>query len=312
MKASPTRSTHGPLCAAIAASLLTAACNALPPDVAQPVRQSLAAMDNGDRPLVSPRRLAAKVRVSPSGDDWLINYEKTGDFGWCGTGGCTRELYVARDGGHVLVFSEQVVDWRLTPGSPAVLDLNIHGSNCDLPGGSDCLRRFLWNEATGRFDEAVNREGSGDLIGPLFQPIGPDPASYPDVVTAEIARRESLCHAAGGRLDAGEYPAVSSPDLNGDGKRDWILGSKYTQCHADTGETDAMPKAGLSVVTSHGDTWTIALRTDETDYVVDVARLPARFGLRNGPQCTGRPACPTRYFAWRDSTQTLEKDANPR
>lgn len=257
--------------------------------------------------MVSPSRLAAKVRVSPSGDDWLINYEKTGDFGWCGTGGCTRELYVARDGGHVLVFSEQVVDWRLTPGSPAVLDLNIHGANCDLTGGSDCLRRFLWNEATGRFDEAVNREGSGYLIGPLFQPIGPDPASYPNVVTAEIARREGLCHVAGGVLDAGEYSALSSPDLNGDGKRDWILGSKYTQCHADTGETEAMPKAGLSVMTSNGDTWTIALRTDETDYVVDVAQKPARFGLRDETQCTERKGCLTRYFVWQDSTHTLNE-----
>lgn len=278
--------------------------SALPPDVSEAVRQSLDGMGHGGK----PAKLATQVSVTPSGDDWVIDYEKTGDFNWCGTGGCTRELYVARDGGHRLAFREQVIDWRLTPASPeapALLDIDIHGAICAADGSQPCLRRYIWNQAEGRLDEAVNREGFGYLIGPLFQPVPIDEALYPSVVRAEIARRDALCHAAGGLVDAGEYSAVTSPDLNGDGQRDWIVGSKYTDCASATGQTEGMPSMGLSVIVSGQDGLAVALRVDNTAYAVDITRPLARFGLRDEPACLGRPTCPTRYFAWNPSRQVL-------
>ena len=290
--------------AAAALTLAVSACAALPPDVSQAVRQSLDGMGHGWLPAM----LATRVSVTPSGDDWMINYEKTGDFNWCGTGGCTRELYVARDGGHRLAFSEQVIDWRLTPGSPespAVLDIDIHRVICEAAGSQPCLRRYVWNQAAGRLDEAVNREGFGYLVGPLFQAVPIDEDLYPAVVMVEIARRKALCHAAGGFLDAGEYSAVSSPDLNGDGQRDWIVGSKYTDCASAKGTTEGMPKMGLSVVASQPDGLSVALRVDSAAYAIDISRQPARFGLRDEPACLGRPTCPTRYFVWDPSSQTL-------
>lgn len=298
------------ICVVVAAalSLVLSACAALPanstlpPDVFLAVRQSLDGMEDG----VAPGRLATQVSVTPSGDDWMIDYQKTGDFGWCGTGGCTRELYVARDGGHRLAFSEQVIDWRLTPGSPAVLDIDIHGANCAEDGSRPCLRRYIWNEAAGRPDEAVNREGSGYIVGPLFQPVPVDETLYPRFVKAEIARRDDLCHVAGGLVDAGEYSAVSSPDLNADGQRDWIVGSKYSDCaSAATGQTEGMPVMGMSVITSRQDGWTIALRVDNTAYAIDITQSPARFGLRDEPACLSQPTCPTRYFVWDASRQVL-------
>ena len=287
-----------------AAALALSACAALPPDVSRAVRQSLDGMEHGG----APARLATRVSVTPSGDDWMIDYEKTGDFNWCGTGGCTRELYVARDGAHRLAFREQVMDWRLTPrspGSPAVLDIEIHGAICEAAGSQPCLRRYVWNEAAGRLDEAVNREGFGYLVGPLFQPVPIDEDLYPGVVMAEIAQRKELCRAAGGFLDTGEYSAVSSPDLNGDGQRDWIIGSKYTDCASARGTTEGMPKMGLSVVVSRTDGLSVALSVDNAAYAIDISRQPARFGLRDEPACLGRLTCPTRYFIWDPSSQTL-------
>ena len=290
--------------AAAALTLAVSACAALPPDVSQAVRQSFDGMGHGGVPAM----LATRVSVTPSGDDWMINYEKTGDFNWCGTGGCTRELYVARDGGHRLAFREQVIDWRLmaaSSGAPAVLDIEIHGAICAAAGSQPCLRRYIWNEAAGRLDEAVNREGFGYLVGPLFQPVPINEDLYPRVVIAEIARRDDLCHAAGGLVDAGEYSAVSSPDLNGDGQRDWIVGSKYTDCSSSTGQTEGMPRMGLSVIISRQDELAVALRVDNTAYAIDITQPLARFGLRDESTCLARPTCPTRYFVWDPSHQVL-------
>lgn len=260
-------------------------------------------MDEPAGPL-AVARLASPTSVSASGDDWVIDYEKTGDGGWCGTGGCTKELWVSREGRHVLVFSEQVLDWRLTPGAPAVLDIDIHGVNCGATGSEPCLRRLVWNEARGRLDEAFNREGSGYLVGPLFQPIEPEP--YPEAVATEIDRRVALCRQANGLVDAGEYPAVTSPDLNGDGRRDWIVGSPYTRCHSAVDETIAMPALGVTVLVSVGDRWVTALSVQNPNYAVELRPSgPAEFGLRDENLCQDKPACPTRFYAWEPVTQTL-------
>lgn len=295
----------GRVAAALAIALVTTAGATLPSDVSDAVKRSLDAMNDGSRPVIAPASLASQVSVSPSGDDWVIDYEKTGDFGWCGTGGCTHELWVARGGGHALVFSEAVLDWRITPGAPARLDIDIHGANCDATGSEPCLRRFVWNEATGRLEEAVNREGAGYLVGPLFQPIEPEP--YPAEVQAEIDRRDAVCHAAGGLVDKGEYQAVSSPDLNGDGRRDWIVGSRYIDCHSPMYDSIAMPAMGVTVIVSSDAGWRTALTVEQTAYVVELREVgPARFGLRDEVLCQTRPGCPTKFFTWNAAAGALE------
>lgn len=293
---------------------LTGCTVRLPADVSASVAASLRAMDEPAGPF-AVSRLASPVSITPAGDDWLIDYEKTGDAGWCGTGGCTKELWVAREGRHVLAFSEQVLDWRLTSGEPTELDIDIHGANCDASGSEPCLRRFVWNEARGRFDETFNREGVGYLVGPLFQPIAPEP--YPAAVAAEIARRDAVCHQAGGLVDGGEYSAVTSPDLNGDGRRDWIVGSKYIGCHSAVDDAIAMPVLGVTVVASAGDDWIVALTVDNPNYVVELRPMgAAEFGLRDEALCQHGPGCPTRLYAWDPDTRMLRDSGeghwNPR
>ncbi|WP_421729136.1 hypothetical protein [Brevundimonas sp.] len=301
--------------AAVFTALCLSACATVPADVLRPVTASLTRSDGGLGRISDPAALISQVSVARPNDAWFVDYGKTGDSAWCGTGGCRRELYVARGDGYPLVFDHEVLDWRLTQGATAVLDVELHRANCDAIGSEPCLRRFVWNDVTGRFDEAVNREGFGYLVGPLFQPIAPHFDDYPDIVTAEIERREMLCHTAGGLMDSGEFRAVSSPDLNGDGRRDWIIGSRYTACRGPSGDTHEMPDMGVSVIVSVGDRWTVALRAPTAAYAVDLAYQPARFGVRDERMCTGRPGCPTRMYVWHEDDQMLHdsglSDWNP-
>ena len=283
-----------------------AACTSLPADVSAPVRHALAGVNDGTGRSIDPERLASRVQLGRDRIGWLIDYEETGDLAWCGTGGCTRELYVARaDGSHSLAFSEQVLSWNLIEGPDTILDLELHRANCDAIGDGACLRRFVWDDAEERFEEALDREGFGYLVGPLFQPVPFIPGDYPEAVEAEIERREALCGNGGGVVDRGGYPAVSSPDLNGDGRRDWVLGSPYAGCYSLAGEEETMPKMGISVLVSAGDQWVVALRAESAAYVVDISVQPARLGLRDLALCGEHPDCPVRYYNWKAEDQTL-------
>lgn len=275
-----------------------------PPDVAGPVREALAGMALNGRPAPSVGRLARPVVVSGKGNDWLIDYSRTGDMSWCGTGGCTRQLWVERSGGHVLAFDEQVREWRLSPGQPTRLDIEIHGSNCDLAGVSACRRGYLWDEAAGRLVETTNSAGEGYLVGPLFQVVGLDEAAAPEAVRAEVERRGQACREAGGAMDGTDHSAVSSPDLNGDRIRDWIVGSRFAGCWLD-GAGAGVPD-GVSVMISQGAGWRRALQVPETGYAVDVSHTPARFGVRLDADCLDGPRCPTRFYVWRDGGLTPE------
>lgn len=289
----------------VVGSLGLESCAPVVPDaVANGIAASFA--DMPQPPTVSPARLARRVHVSASGDDWLIDYGRTGDFLWCGTGGCTHELYVAQDSGYRLVFSEQVREWRLTPGTPAGLDIEIHGSNCGLSGVEECRRRYVWDEADGVWSERPNGAGDGVLVGPLFQPVAPRPATYPQVVLDEADRRLTRCRDAGGAIDDGEYLAVSSPDLNADGRRDWIIGSAYSACHDAAGVALPIGGIGTSVVVSGDTGWVVALRLGDADYAVDVSTTPARFGIRTGSACLDGPACPVRWYRWTGAGLSLD------
>ena len=282
---------------AILGLLALAACapkSALPREV----REDIAKATKGVREPPRAETLAQRVDVTGSGDDWLVDYERAPAAGWCGTGGCTRALYVAEGGRHVKVFDEQVREWRLTAGRPATLDIEIHGSNCDLTGVEECRRRFVWDAAAGRFSERPNEKGDGYLAGPLFQPVAPSQARVPPEVSAELQRRQAPCAALGGTVGGRDSEAISSPDLNGDGVRDGIVGSRYVYCELPGDGQDTTPPMGLAVFVSGGDHWRLALRAPEDGYTVDVGVTPARFGVRTVEDCSNGSMCPTRWYGW--------------
>lgn len=267
-----------------------------PPEVAASVRATLADMTPPGGQTPDATHLVTQVAVSEAGNDWLVDYSRTVPRERCGSGGCTYQLWVRRPRGYALVFNQQVHEWRVRRGRPNRLDITIHGSNCDLSAVAPCRRSYLWEEAGGRLVETTNQNGDGYLVGPLFQVADLDETRFPEAIKAEVDRRNKACRDQGGAVDGTDYAAVPSPDLNGDGVRDWIVGSRFSGCVLP--DAEGRVSGGVSVWTSRGEDFTEALKTIENGYAVDVRSVPARFGVRLDETCLSGPACPTRFYIW--------------
>lgn len=87
-----------PFAAALAA-LCLGACATLPADVLRPVSAAVSRGNEGAGRAVDPAALMSRVSIARPNDGWLVDYQKAGASTWCGSGGCTHDLYVARDGG---------------------------------------------------------------------------------------------------------------------------------------------------------------------------------------------------------------------
>jgi hypothetical protein len=228
-----------------------------------------------------PDGAARAVNVSPDGiADWVIDFEAFGFPAWCGTGGCRRQLWVSREGRHVLAFDAQALEFVLRPAAEStVIDVELHGVYCNGTGADPCPRAFTWNAATGRLDETANRAGSTLLNGSLFQPVPVDPAALPPPVAAARESARQACVAAGGRYEEFDTSVASVPDLDGDGQRDWIVDGSLTYCETDAGTA---PTAPVRVFLSgHGELREAApLPSDEYD--IDVGSRPAKLLPRAG------------------------------
>jgi hypothetical protein len=234
------------------ASVLATACQRTPPPavpqppaaVAAAVGAELAQYDPSVSPMQAwPPGAARAVNVSLDGiPDWVIDFEAFGFPAWCGTGGCRRQLWVSHEGGHVLAFDAQALEFvlRTAAGLP-VIDVELHGVYCNGTGADPCPRAFSWNAATGRLDETANRAGGTLLNGSLFQPVPVDESVLPPPVAAARDSGRQACVAAGGRYEEFDMPVASVPDLDGDGQRDWIVDGSLTQCETDTGIAPAAP-----------------------------------------------------------------------
>ncbi|WP_310538974.1 hypothetical protein [Phenylobacterium sp.] len=280
-----------------AALLVLAGCaTAPPPSLVAGVHEDI----KYDMPPVRPAvRLFAPVDISHDGvPDWHVDYERQG-MAWCGTGGCTQKLFVSRPGGgHVLAFEEQVRQFalRLAPDG-AVLDIEIHGTNCGLSGVNACHRSFRWDDAQGRFIEQPNRQGDGRLAGPLFQTVPVAGADYPPAVGVALSELTAACERLGGKY---EGALVSrSPDLTGDGRPDWIVGSEYSGCirRGPDGEAAPVGESGLRIIS--GDA--VILSLDGPVHAVDVATAPATFiSVTTAEDCGGydQEGCMETPYRW--------------
>lgn len=62
---------------------------------------------------------------------------------FCGSAGCTREIWRATPAGYVQAFRANYYD--VQPGPPGILTFQMHGSFCDRVGAEGCTRRYRWD-----------------------------------------------------------------------------------------------------------------------------------------------------------------------
>lgn len=282
-----------------------------PPDLVAMVRE--ATKDDVDAPK-DPAKLFRKVEVSPDGvADWRVSYEDL--MGWCGTGGCREQLFVSRPGGgYVLAYDAQARgEFRLKKTKAGRrLDVEVHGSVCGEAGVAECLRSFLWDDAEARFTEIPNRKGDGRLVG-LMPVVEPDPASYPASVRAELGKLVAACAAAGGKAGDGEFAVIRTPDIDGDGRGDWLVTNDLLSCEAPaappaaSAEAEEAAESGVPIET---DLVTVLLAGVDPRpvltgpiyaYVFDVSTRPATFiAIDANDDCGGyeQKACAETAYRW--------------
>ncbi|HYE44260.1 MAG TPA: hypothetical protein VEA44_00655 [Caulobacter sp.] len=253
-------------------------------------------------------------KVDINGDrlaDWLVDYERAPNASFfCGTGGCRRELYLGRpDGTFRKVYSHTSGELKFTgPRTARGLEVNFHGSVCGSFGADECLRAYRWDGAADRYVETPNSKGLALLAG------GPNPAIIPPLneappeVRADVALRRKACEAAGASLPDAEAIAYDIPDFNGDGRRDWVVGSSYDDCRWESERTDKAPPVRLLFLASRPDGgFGRALETSGGAWDMDIAASPARVILvENDNACgLGDKPCPRRPLTWDPASATL-------
>ncbi len=264
--------------------------------------QAIVDEESGEvRTFSAPAAMYRKIDIN--GDrlpDWRVDYEKAENASlFCGTGGCLQQLYLARpDGGFDLVLNTNLRLFRMSKvRGEHVLDLDFHGSTCGEAGFVECPRSYGWNSALGRYIERPTSKGLTWLSGGPRQLVEDDPSAFPPAVRAEIERQTAICANAGSRVSEGGVPANDLPDLNGDGVRDWVVGSQYGFC--DRGD-DQQAGAFLPIVilASRDGGFKPAWEAMDASWGVDLG-APARLVTLEGEHCgITQEVCTRVLWSW--------------
>jgi hypothetical protein len=295
-----------------ALALLSLAAAPMPPKalvdhVRSEINSDVDAEDDDPRPVQEPGPKMFK-RVDLNGDgivDWRVSYENIG--AWCGTGGCRQELWLGRTDGELTeVFGAQVREFKLSRRKTgAVVDVDFHGSVCGLTGVEACPRRFVWDAAENSFVLVVNAKGDGFLAGLPTTPVDIPLSNAPPEVQAEATALVKQCALAGGKRES-PPDVLRLPDLNGDGVREWYVGSEYSECE-DMTEPSGAPKDLLIMVSQAGGPFTLAYGVNDPDVGFDISRRPAVMMLIERPDSCGLTpkTCPRKPMRWDPTSRKL-------
>lgn len=248
-------------------------------------------------------------RVDLNGDkltDWQVDYEQAPNPSYfCGTGGCQHALYVGQaDGAARKVFQNSGGDYVLSgPKDARKLEVNLHGSACGSFGADECLRAWRWDAATGAYVETPNSKGLALLVSGSIPALEPELKDAPVQVKAEVAAREAACKALGVE-EVEAIPLSTLPDVDGDGQREWLVGSPYPDCGY---ELEKPPKGRVSFFVSDGGGFVKAFEQEGAGWNLDLSSTPATIQLvTSSDDCgLGGKPCPTRPLAWDAATKTL-------
>ena len=250
-----------------------------------------------------PAGVIRSVDISHDGKpDWLVDYTDSGLM-YCGTGGCLRTLYVSDGDDYVMAFDEQSHTFELSRrGGETVIEAEVHHVFCGS-AGDDCAFAWTWDATLKRLVERPTAAGQ-TLLGNDggFAPIGQREDSRPveDMLPAELSE---VWHGSRLTCPSGDDDGIrtyraafkSLPDLNGDGRRDWLV-RKPDPCAASPEET--VTPVGFSVWLTGADGVLGEAWASAPDHwaVVDIATTPAR--LISNPACGNDTACPNVRLRW--------------
>ncbi|MDO9335112.1 MAG: hypothetical protein Q7T61_01800 [Caulobacter sp.] len=243
--------------------------------------------------------------------DWWVNYEFSPNASYfCGSGGCQSVMYVTQaDGTARKVFEHGGGAYRFSGGKSArKLQINFHGSACGGYGAEECLRAWRWDNALGRYVETPNSKGQTLLPSGSIPAVYPAAKDAPAEVRAEVERRLAACKAAGARDLLEESALRDIPDINGDGLRDWLVGSPYTDCNYAEGIADNDPGARLTVFASDGGAFGKAFEEKGASWNLDIAGPVARIGIvHEDADCgVGGKPCPAHLLTWDPASKALK------
>ena len=302
----------------VVAAVLAMGASAAPPawlvdHVRDEINDGYDPSDPDGPPLRQPSpRMFKRIDINVDGiADWKVDFD--GEIGWCGTGGCRMELWLGKaDGGVTPVWDEGVRQFKLKPRKTgAVVDVDFHGSVCGGAGVMPCPRRYVWDAAEGAFVEAVNAKGDGFLaglpVGALEVTLGEAPAQ----VRAEAQRLIAACLAVGGKLSMDGIGVGRIPDLNGDGRREWYVGSEYGDCSTEV-EPATQPLRLIIMVSTPDGGYAPAWETSEAFIGFDIAKTPAimvQIDSESSACGVGFTAtCPRKPFKWDEASRKLVLD----
>ncbi|MDO8910292.1 MAG: hypothetical protein Q7V13_00400 [Phenylobacterium sp.] len=187
-----------------------------------------------------------------------------------------------------------------------MLDIEIHGTHCGLSGVNECRRSFRWEEGAGRFVEQPNLDGVGRLAGSLLQILPVAEGDYPPVVSVALGELTAFCTVRGGDYEGGQV--ARSPDLDGDGRPDWIVGSEYGGCIKSASGPGAartlLPSPGVRVVAQDA----AILAVGSPVHAADVSTTPATFiSITAAEDCGGydQQGCMETPYRWDAATGRL-------
>ena len=293
-------------------------------------------LDNDDPtnrpPLMTeiPEGVLVPVEVSHDGiADWLINWPDSTQF--CGTGGCARTLYVSdpfeggevsdvegnvRPHGFIRAFDRQggTLDIRETDGEVRV-ESSFHHLYCD-DLKDECRLAWAWDPQTRELVERPSSDGVHIVRAPSQPAIDLGEEEGRPVLPRNVPQAVFEIYEAGRRVCVSDdledgvsitWPTVAAtPDLNGDGARDWVIGPP-TACL----DTEATPYAFQVWVTSGPAEpsgapapVTLAFESRGAHWAhVDVASRPAR--LIESSSCEWGRECPGTTLRWDAATRRL-------
>jgi hypothetical protein len=196
-------------------------------------------------------RVARGIKiVDADGDgvsDYLFSLEAISSPGWCGTGGCRTQLWLGRrSAAPRKVFDAQVRETGFrTARRRRVFDVDLHGSACHTFGAAACPASFSWDERAGRMVEQRTADRGGTIR--LLRPLETLDRAPPPYVQSRLRAMDAECRAAGGTADT-QDAALTVPDVDGDGQRDWLIAYVYCSMQDDR----PAPEAPMVLFASSG------------------------------------------------------------